>query len=503
MTLRLHLADEAATMRLGADLAAATRAGDLFALAGDLGAGKSTLARGFLRGLHDDPALEVPSPTFTIVQVYPAGRLPAIHCDLYRIADPSELDELGLDEALEAGVALVEWPERAELHGPEIRVLLTEAPGREGREATIDASPDTEKRLSRSLAMRALLDRAGHGGARRRPMPGDASSRGYECVESRDETLLLMDSPAMTDKRPAPGSTVPYSRIAHLAEDVRPFVAVGHALHERGFAAPAIHASDLGNGILLTEHLGSDSILLADGSADPARYLAVAETLAALHDVAWPAVLPVPGAEEGHALPRFDRGVVEIEIDMTLDWAFPRLLGRYPSPDERASFRAAWEKPLAVLERAETSLMLRDIQYPNIIWRGERAGTDRVGLIDFQDALLGPAAYDVASLGQDARVIIPADLEAEIKARYLASRNTVDPNFEAAYTVCAAQRATRLFGLWVRLDERDGKSHYLAHMPRTRTYLARVLPHPIMAGVRRWFEDHDLLERAEALAEAA
>ena len=502
MTLRLHLADERATQRLGADIAAVARAGDLFALAGDLGAGKSTLARGFLRALHDDPALEVPSPTFTIVQDYPDGRLPASHLDLYRLGDPSELDELGLDETLEHGAALVEWPERAELTGPEIRIILSDGPGGEGRTASIDASPETEARLARSLAMRELLERAGHGEARRRPMPGDASSRGYECVESGGETMLLMDSPAMTDTTPVPGTNRSYSHIAHLAEDVVPFVAVGDALHGRGFAAPTIHASDLARGILLTEHLGSGSLLRSDGSADPERYCAVAETLAALHDEDWPDALPVTGGGQ-HVLPRFDRGVIDIEIELTLDWAFPRLLGRYPSAEEREAFRRAWEEPLALLERAERSLMLRDIQYPNIIWRGNREGHDRVGLIDFQDALIGPAAYDMASLGQDARVTIPLDLEAEIKARYLAARRRTDPDFEAAYTICAAQRATRLFGLWVRLDERDGKSHYLAHAPRTREYLARVLPHPALAAVRRWFERHALLERAETLAEAA
>ena len=502
MTIRLHLPDDGATQRLGADLAAVARVGDLFALAGNLGAGKSTLARGFLRALHDDPTLAVPSPTFTLLQEYPDGRLPAVHLDLYRIEDPAEAEELGLDEALDVGIALVEWPERAELTGPEIRVLL--ADDGDGRLATIEALPETEARLSRSLAIRALLGKAGHPEAWRRPMPGDASTRGYECVESGGETMLLMDSPAMTDTTPAPGSRLPYSRIAHLAEDVRPFVAIGHALHERGFAAPAIHASDLGNGILLTEHLGSGSVLDERGAPVPERFCATAEALAALHDVDWPATLPLPGEADGpHVLPRFDRGVVDIEIEMTLDWAFPRLLGRHPTPDERDEFRSAWAAPLALLDRAETSLMLRDIQYPNIIWRPEREGIARVGLIDFQDALIGPAAYDVASLGQDARKLVPVDLEEEIKARYREARKREDPLFEEAYTICAAQRATRLLGLWVRLDERDGKPHYLTFTPITREYLSRTLAHPALAGVRRWFEGHDLLERAEMLSEAA
>ena len=110
--LELVLADDAATARLGEDLAAAARPGDVFALSGDLGAGKTTLARGFIRAMADAPDLDVPSPTFTIVQSYPA-RIPVHHFDLYRLTDPGELDELGLDEAVADGIALIEWPERA------------------------------------------------------------------------------------------------------------------------------------------------------------------------------------------------------------------------------------------------------------------------------------------------------------------------------------------------------------------------------------------------------
>ena len=106
------LPDEAATALLGEDLAAALRPGDVVALKGDLGAGKTTLARALIRALADDPDLDVPSPTFTLVQTYEA-RLPVAHFDLYRLGSPAELDELGFDEAAADGVALVEWPERA------------------------------------------------------------------------------------------------------------------------------------------------------------------------------------------------------------------------------------------------------------------------------------------------------------------------------------------------------------------------------------------------------
>lgn len=107
------LADEDATVALAKALAPLLQTGDCLALSGDLGMGKSTFARALIRARLEEPELEVPSPTFTLVQFYD-GAPPLYHFDLYRLADPDELIELGFDEALEDGISLIEWPERGE-----------------------------------------------------------------------------------------------------------------------------------------------------------------------------------------------------------------------------------------------------------------------------------------------------------------------------------------------------------------------------------------------------
>ncbi|MBI3678667.1 MAG: tRNA (adenosine(37)-N6)-threonylcarbamoyltransferase complex ATPase subunit type 1 TsaE [Proteobacteria bacterium] len=107
----LALGSLAATEALGAKIAGGLERGDLVLLEGDLGAGKTTLARAILKGLGVSEA--VPSPTFTLVQHYETGRLAVRHYDLYRIENPREIDELGVEEALDEGAALIEWPERA------------------------------------------------------------------------------------------------------------------------------------------------------------------------------------------------------------------------------------------------------------------------------------------------------------------------------------------------------------------------------------------------------
>lgn len=127
-TVTLHLKDLSATHALAARLAGLLRAGDVVLLDGPLGAGKSEFARAVLRAAASDPALEVPSPTFTLVQSYdlPAGT--AHHFDLYRLDGPAGLDELGWDEALE-GIVLVEWPDRLGAYAPAQALRMTFQPG--------------------------------------------------------------------------------------------------------------------------------------------------------------------------------------------------------------------------------------------------------------------------------------------------------------------------------------------------------------------------------------
>jgi tRNA threonylcarbamoyladenosine biosynthesis protein TsaE len=149
MPLDCDLPDLAATLALAAAIAHAARPGDAILLSGPLGAGKTEWARGFLRALSGDPALEVPSPTFTLVQTYAMPRGPVAHFDLWRLSDPSSLRELGFEDA-RGGIVLVEWPDRL---GPRLpaaddpatlRLTLAipdpETPDR--RRATLDGWPD-------------------------------------------------------------------------------------------------------------------------------------------------------------------------------------------------------------------------------------------------------------------------------------------------------------------------------------------------------------------------
>ncbi len=493
--LTLLLPAEADTIRLGEDLALALRPGDVLALSGDLGAGKTTLARALLRANAGDDALDVPSPTFTLVQNY-EGRLPVAHFDLYRLGSVDELEELGLDEALVEGAALVEWPERAGAGLPAGTVMVELEIDGCGRRASLSGFGPAWERVLRSLAIRGFLADAGHPGARRVAFPGDASARRYETIDpSSGPPLILMDSPPLVLGPPVRDGK-PYAVVAHTAMTVAAFVGIDEALRSAGVSAPKIHAADLEGGFLLLEHLGSGSFLDASGRPVAARYAAAAELLARIHLRDWPLEMPAaPGIV--HRLPPFDHDALMIEAELLPQWYLPWRSGAAATQEFQRAFAEAWTAIFHRLDRAEKSIVLRDFHSPNLVWRGERSGLDRLGVLDFQDALHGPSAYDVASLAMDARVTVGEELQNTTVDAYVAARVAAGPfdeaNFREAFAICAAQRNTKILGIFVRLMQRDGKPGYIAHLPRIRTYLRRALRHPSLQPVAELYEENGLL----------
>jgi len=494
-TFSLALPDETATAHLMADLALLIGPGDVITLSGDLGAGKTAAARAMIRYLAGDDGLEVPSPTFTLAQTYDLPSFPLIHADLYRINDASELEEIGLAPLPEGCVALIEWPERAPdgLPADRIDVALSHDPalGATARTCEVTGYGKAAATVERLKALRAFLDGAGYGGAKRKRMAGDASIRSYARLIRDGGVFILMNSPKRPDG-PAIYNGKSYSAAVHLAEDVKPFVAIANGLRAQGLSAPEIHHADLDAGFLITEDFGTEGVIEGDPPAPIVeRYEAATDMLAALHMQPLPDTLPL-SPQASYTIPSFDTQAMQIEIGLMPEWYLPdRDAG--VSAALRAEFIDMWRELLdRKLAAAAKTWVMRDFHSPNIIWLGERDGIRRVGIIDFQDTVLGPAAYDVVSLLQDARIDVPEQLELALLSRYIKARRAADPNFDAAgfaelYAVMSAQRNTRLLGTFARLNRRDGKPHYLRHQPRIWTYLNRSLAHPALGRFRDWY----------------
>ena len=495
--LQLTTASEEETRQLGRDIAMALNHG-VTHLKGDLGSGKSVLARAMIRQLCDDGTLEVPSPTFSLVQSYAAsaryGGGEVIHADLYRISDPSECGELGLASPEPDALVIVEWPENGagELAPADIEITIREQAQDqpESRFIEITGEGKAVAVIGRSLAIRAFLDARWEAGIHRSRLQGDASARSYETVSDGGEARILMNAPRQPDG-PAIRDGKPYSQIAHLAEDVSAFAGVAAILEKAGLAVPDLYACDLEDGLILLEDLGGGLIIDQNREPIPERYLASAEVLAAFHRKP---VVAEHRLENGtvHRVPPYDRAAMLIETELLIDWYLPRYRGQPATQSERDDFLAVWNALINQLEDSEKRLCMRDFHSPNIIWRANRRGNDRVGLIDFQDAVIGPSAYDLASLAQDARVNVSHSLETELLDHYCnlrsADRDFDETAFRQDYAIMAAQRATKILGIFVRLDERDGKPDYLRHLPRLQDYLNRSFAHPALADYRKWHE---------------
>jgi tRNA threonylcarbamoyl adenosine modification protein YjeE len=483
--------DEPALKALAGKLAPRLRKGDFLALAGDLGAGKTAFARYLIRAFLERDTEEVPSPTFALVQPYEAPRFPIHHYDLYRLSGYAEAAELGIDEALATGAVFAEWPERLEGHLPadRLEVALTEGAAPHLRRVTLEGAGAWAARLQRFATIDGFLRRSDWGAAEHRFLFGDASARSYTRLVRDDGTALLMDW-LKAPHGPPIRDNLPYSRIAHITEDVPPFVAIAEALRAAGLATPQIFATNLDAGLLLIEDFGALTFtrLAGEGRDLAPLYRAAADGLLQLRRHAPAEMLTGHGVE--HRLPDFDKGALGIETELLTDWYLPAATGRETPKTVREEFAALWGEQFDWLLAEPSGWVLRDYHSPNLLWRPEQTGLARLGVIDFQDAMRGHPAYDLASLLQDARLDLPPTIEAELLDYYCAA---VEPGFDRAgflraYRLLGAQRATKLLGLFVRLARRDGKRAYLQHLPRIARYLEANIGDPHLAAIKSWYD---------------
>ncbi len=305
----------------------------------------------------------------------------------------------------------------------------------------------------------SFLASCGWAGARIEPLAGDASFRRYFRILHDDgRRAVLMDAPP------------PH-------EDPRPFVAVAEWLCSIGLAAPEILGRDLDQGLLLLGDLGNDRLrerLDAEGDREAELYAIATDVLIHLHQHKPMPGLPVHGLDQW-----LD------ELALFTDWYAPAL----DLPVDVEGYRAAWREVLAPVaaDGLGPVTVLRDYHAENVMLIEGRSGVAHFGLLDFQDALSGHPAYDLASVLEDARRDVSPQIERDMLDRYIAAAGN-GPAFEAAYWALAAQRNTRILGVFVRLWKRDGKPGYRKFQPRMWGLLERDLAYPALAPVKAWFD---------------
>jgi len=320
-----------------------------------------------------------------------------------------------------------------------------------------------------------FLARHGWDSAQILPLAGDASFRRYFRILAGDRRAVLMDAPPPQ-------------------EDPRPFVAIANWLEGVGLTAPRVLAADLAQGLLLLDDLGDARMresLDANPAAERDLYETAVDVLVHLHGHPPMEGLPPHGLDEWLT-----------ELELFLDWYVPAVgLGSV----DRPGWEEAWRNVLGAV--ADDGLgpvtVLRDYHAENVMLLDGRGGIERFGLLDFQDALAGHPAYDLVSVLEDARRDVPPSLEREMIDRYVA-RTGSDGRFEQAFWALAAQRNSRILGVFCRLWKRDGKDRYKQFQPRMWGLLERDLEHKSLAPVRAWFDKNVPVEsRAIAWKEAA
>jgi hypothetical protein len=310
---------------------------------------------------------------------------------------------------------------------------------------------------------------ASHGWRRcdQRLLAADASFRTYHRLADGDRRAVLMDAPPPR-------------------EDIRPFALISDHLCSLGFSAPAVLAKDAEAGLLLLEDFGNDTFTrLLDRGVDPgALYALATDVLIALHRRPSDEAIP-------KGLPSYDAARYLEEALLLTDWYMPAVLGHPTSEAVRESYKAAWRDALNTIDDQPPTLVLRDYHVDNLMRIPGRGGLRACGLLDFQDAVAGPAAYDLLSLLEDARRDVPARIKAAMLERYRAVFAGLDWSaFMAAFAVLVAQRHAKVIGIFTRLCVRDQKPVYLRHIPRVWRLLDSALREPRLGPVASWFARH-------------
>jgi aminoglycoside/choline kinase family phosphotransferase len=302
---------------------------------------------------------------------------------------------------------------------------------------------------------------------------------------------MLMDAPPLEAAPCPPGADdeermkLGWNAISRLAASrVEAFTAVAAYLSQLGLSAPTIYDQDIPRGLALLEDLGDDLFarVIERGGDEIELYAAAGEVLAAVHRAQSPWALPYRGGE--WPILSYDHLALSANVDLFVDWLPKRDLEVRINEQTRLRWERVRENLIAMAEDFPRSLILRDTHAENLIWLPNREGISRVGLLDFQDALLGWGEWDMSMLLHDARRDV-SDVAREAAVRaYLDGTGGAKENFDQRLAVLGAMNIMRIMGIFARLVVRDNKPRYDQFQPRLRRLLNETLSHPTMAEAK-------------------
>ncbi len=325
----------------------------------------------------------------------------------------------------------------------------------------------TEKyMIRRQEEIEKFLQGTEFGGAQLYPLAGDASARRYVRAMLGGRQAMIMDTPAEGENFPA-------------------FVQVAEFLYANGCSAPRILARDMRAGFLLLEDFGDESFtsILRTGNEEVEQelYSCAVDLLVSKYNC---------DGNKLPALPYYDEDLYIKEVSLFPDWYLPQIMEKGRALALRDEYIEIWRDILNSAPLEKNAFVHRDLHADNLMWLAQRQGTKRLGLLDFQDAVIGDAAYDMVSLLEDARRDVPQTLVNGLVAQYLEKSGEDRERFNSAYNILGAQRNSKIIGIFVRLAVRDGKQNYLKLLPRVWAHLQRDVKHHSLYRLELWMEKY-------------
>jgi hypothetical protein len=303
------------------------------------------------------------------------------------------------------------------------------------------------------------------------PVSGDCSCRRFFRVRYGDSTTIFMESLPDDDPNATPG---------HKFGD---FLRIARHLRENGISVPAILAEDLDNAQLLVEDFGEMTFkrALETGATDSeALYTLGVDTLLALGRKVDAGAVDLPDYFDSH---------IHDGRKALVNWYLPATQGRLPDSWLVNDYVHVWDRIISDLPRPHTGFVHGDFHLQNLMWREEKQGLSQCGILDFQGAMHGPLAYDLANLLEDARVHVSRDLRARMLAHYCADMSQSEAeNFRQWYRVLGTQFHCRVAGQFIRLAVEHGKTRYLDFLPIVESYLREALDNPLLGPLAEWFD---------------
>lgn len=314
--------------------------------------------------------------------------------------------------------------------------------------------------MERDELLQNFLKKCGWEDAERCLLARDASFRWYDRLTDGEKSMVLMNAP------------IPQENPAQ-------FVFVDEILERIGAKVPHIHHRDLDNGFLLLEDFGDDTFtrLIARGEDEMSLYRQAVDALIHIQK----------NIHESHGLKEYDFDLMFFEASLLPLWYIKYVVGKDVDEEGMNEFKSIWQELYKIMRSVPDTLVLLDYHVDNLMITKD----NQCGLLDFQDARYGPVTYDLASLLEDARRLVPENIQSEMLRYYFEELPQFDTEeFRQSYPIMAVQRHTKVIGIFVRLFVRDHKDRYLKFIPFVWSLLEKHLDNPLLERYKKWLDTY-------------